>query len=139
MTDPDCIFCRIAAGEIPSDTIYEDSDFRVILDLNPASKGHALILPKSHAKDLFELDEEIAAKAVKTAKKVAPALMKAVNADGLNLVQNNGEAAGQTVSHFHMHLIPRFKGAAEIVVWEPGKSDKETQQQIVEAVKANLQ
>ncbi len=102
-----CIFCKIANGEIPAATLYEDEDFRVILDLGPASKGHALILPKKHAANLFELSDEIAAKALVLAKRIAFTLKEGLGAAGINIVQNNGEAAGQTVFHFHMHLIPR--------------------------------
>ena len=90
-----------------------DEDFRVILDLNPAAKGHALILPKQHAANLFELPEEVAAKAMKVAKKVGTVLAEGLSCDGLNVLQNNGEPAGQTVFHFHMHLIPRWKGDAK--------------------------
>ena len=115
----DCIFCKIANGEIPSSTIYEDADFRVILDLGPATKGHALLLPKKHYANLFELDDEVAGKVLKTAKKVAGQMKDALHADGFNLVQNNGEAAGQTVFHFHMHLIPRYEGDRAGIHWTP--------------------
>lgn len=106
----DCIFCKIANGEIPTNTVYEDDDFRVILDANPANKGHSLVLPKKHGKDIFELDADTVAKAHSVAKKAAEAIKAATNADGVNILQNNGEAAGQTVSHYHIHVIPRFKG-----------------------------
>ena len=115
-----CIFCKIANGEIPSATLYEDEDFRVILDLGPASKGHALILPKAHAANLFELPDDLAEKAILVAKKVGAKLTGALGCDGLNLVQNNGEAAGQTVFHFHMHLIPRWNNDGVGVTWNPG-------------------
>ena len=115
----DCIFCKIANGEIPSNTIYEDDDFRVILDLGPASKGHALVLPKKHYADLFEIPEEIVAGAVKVAKKVAGIMKEKLGCDGLNLVQNNGEAAGQTVMHFHLHIIPRYKDDGQHILWKP--------------------
>ena len=110
MKKEDCIFCKIAGGEIPSKTIYEDADFRVILDLGPATKGHALILPKEHADDLFALPEETAAKVLPVAQKVAAKLKDNLHCEGLNLVQNNGEVAGQTVRHFHLHMIPRYQG-----------------------------
>ena len=109
MKDCNCIFCKIANGEIPSTTLYEDEDFRVILDLGPATRGHALLLPKNHFANLFELDDETAQKAILVAKKMAGKMKDALGADGFNLVQNNGEAAGQTVFHFHMHLIPRYE------------------------------
>lgn len=125
MKDSNCIFCKIANGEIPSTTLYEDEDFRVILDLGPATRGHALLLPKEHYKDLFDLEDEVAAKALVRAKRIAGRLQKAVGADGINLVQNNGEAAGQTVFHFHMHLIPRYQDDHAGILWEPGSTTPE--------------
>lgn len=121
----DCIFCRIAAGEIPSKTIYEDETFRVILDLGPATKGHALILPKQHAANLYELPDETAEKVLPLAKKLAKQLREKLGCDGLNLVQNNGETAGQTVMHFHMHLIPRYHGDGQKINWVPGEVSSE--------------
>ena len=138
MIKDDCIFCKIANGEIPSTTLYEDDMFRVILDLSPASKGHALILPKEHFANLYELEDEYAAKAMVLAKKMATAMTKALGADGFNLVQNNGETAGQTVFHFHLHLIPRYNGAAEIIQWAPGQVTKEEMAEIAEVVKECL-
>ena len=115
-----CIFCRIANGEIPAATLYEDEEFRVILDLGPASRGHALILPKIHAANLFELPDETAGKVMVLAKKIAAVLKEGLHADGINLVQNNGEAAGQTVFHFHLHLIPRYAQDTVNIKWTPG-------------------
>ena len=119
MRDDNCIFCKISAGEIPSATLYEDDDFRVILDLGPASKGHALILPKEHYRNLFDLDDELAAKVMVLAKKMVNQLKDVLGCDGYNIVQNNEEPAGQTVFHFHMHLIPRYKndGNEEKLCW----------------------
>lgn len=126
MREESCIFCKIAAGEIPSKTLYEDPEFRVILDLGPATKGHALILPKEHAGDLYELPEESAAKAMTLAQKIGKTMVQKLHCDGLNLVQNNGEAAGQTVRHFHLHLIPRYVNDGQSINWKPGKpSDEE--------------
>lgn len=125
MKKEDCIFCKIAGGEIPSKTIYEDADFRVILDLGPATKGHALILPKEHADDLFALPEETAAKVLPVAQKVAAKLKDNLHCEGLNLVQNNGEVAGQTVRHFHLHMIPRYQGDGQQINWVPGKPSSE--------------
>ena len=119
MKDCNCIFCKIANGEIPSSTVYEDEDFRVILDLGPASKGHALILPKEHFKDVTELDPKIAAKVLPLGAKLGTAMKKSLGCAGFNLVQNNGEAAGQTVFHFHMHLIPRYEGDNQHILWKP--------------------
>lgn len=123
MKDDTCIFCKIANGEIPSKTIYEDEDARVILDLGPATKGHALILPKNHYANLFELPEEDAKKVIVIAKNVATKMKNNLQCDGFNLVQNNGEVAGQTVFHFHMHLIPRYKNDGQTIGWNPGKPD----------------
>ena len=109
MKDENCIFCKIANGEIPSATLYEDEEFRVILDLGPATRGHALILPKNHFSDLYDIDEETAAKAMVLAKKMITKLKDVLGCDGYNIVQNNGAVAGQTVFHFHMHLIPRYE------------------------------
>ena len=125
MKDYNCIFCKIANGEIPSTTLYEDEDFRVILDLGPATRGHALLLPKNHFANLFELDDETAQKAILVAKKIAGKMKDALGADGFNLVQNNGEAAGQTVFHFHMHLIPRYENDNAGILWEPGETTPE--------------
>ena len=126
-----CIFCKIAAGEIPSTTIYEDEDFRVILDIEPASKGHALILPKEHYANLYELDEALAAKALVVAKKVITQMTEVLGCDGYNVLQNNGTAAGQTVFHFHMHLIPRYKEDDVKIGWKLGKLTDEVRQEIV--------
>ena len=125
MKKEDCIFCRIANGEIPSATIYEDADFRVILDLGPASKGHALILPREHAADLYELPDETAGKVLILAKKMASVMRERLKCDGLNLVQNNGEVAGQTVRHFHLHLIPRYVNDGQRINWVPGEPSQE--------------
>ena len=123
MKDSNCIFCKIANGEIPSSTVYEDQDFRVILDLGPAAKGHALILPKDHFADVCELDEAIAAKVLPLAAKIGAAMKKSLGCAGFKLVQNNGTAAGQTVFHFHMHVIPRYENGPEMVTWTPGKDE----------------
>lgn len=132
----DCIFCKIANGEIPSKTLYEDDEFRVILDLGPAAKGHALILPKSHAANVYELDEEQAGKAFVLAKKMAEKMTEALHCDGFNIVQNNGETAGQTVFHFHMHLIPRYKDDHAEFGWNAGTATEEELQAVADAIKA---
>ena len=126
----DCIFCKIANGEIPSKTIYEDDKFRVILDLGPATKGHALILPKQHFANLFELPDEYAEDLMKVARKVGTTMKEKLNLDGLNLVQNNGEIAGQTVFHFHMHMIPRYQGDGQMIGWKPGEPSNEELEKI---------
>ena len=118
----DCIFCKLANGDIPTTKLYEDDEFTVILDAGPASKGHALILPKKHYANIYEIPDDVCARAFVLARKMAIRLTKAMNCDGFNIVQNNGEAAGQTVFHFHIHLIPRYVGAEPIVAnWKQGK------------------
>lgn len=130
MKDDNCIFCKIAAGEIPSKTLYEDEQFRVILDLGPASKGHALILPKEHYENIYEIPDETVADAMKLAKKMAGIMTEKLNCDGFNIVQNNGVVAGQTVFHFHMHLIPRYKDDGQTIGWKPGEPSQEELEQI---------
>ena len=134
----DCIFCKIANGMIPSATIYENSDFKVILDVSPASKGHTLILPKEHFDNIFDMDADRAGKLFSLAAAVARALKQAINCDGMNIVQNNGEVAGQTVFHFHMHLIPRYEGDRVNVTWEPGQATAEQLNELAAIVKREL-
>lgn len=131
MKEEGCIFCKIANGEIPSATLYEDEDFRVILDLGPAAKGHALILPKEHYPNLYELPDELAEKAVLLAKKMITKMKKALDCDGFNVVQNNGAPAGQTVFHFHMHLIPRYEGDHAGFGWNTGELNAADREEIL--------
>ena len=120
MKDENCIFCKILAGEIPSTAVYEDDDFKAILDVNPAARGHVIILPKNHAANIYELPDEDASKIMIVAKKIATAIEKAYHCDGVNILQNNGEAAGQTVFPLHLHVIPRFKGDTVNIGWKQG-------------------
>jgi histidine triad (HIT) family protein len=132
MRDANCIFCKILDGVIPSAKIYEDEDFAIILDVGPASFGHALMIPKNHYANLFEMPEELLSKAMSLAKVWGDKLVKALNADGLNLVQNNGLAAGQTVFHYHLHLIPRYEGDNVGNLWNPGTLTEEQKKEILE-------
>lgn len=104
----DCLFCKIANGEIPSSTLYEDDDVRVILDISPAAYGHALVIPKTHTPSALEADDALLAKVYAIAKRVGRRQMDVLNAKGVNLIANCGEGAGQTIDHFHVHVIPRF-------------------------------
>ena len=113
-----CIFCKIIDGSIPSTIVYEDADFKAIMDISPAAKGHVLILPKKHCADLLSIDPDVASKALMIASKIANAQKKAFNCDGINLLQNSGEAAWQSVFHLHIHLIPRYKDDKVMVPWE---------------------
>lgn len=132
-----CIFCKILAGEIPSTAVYEDDDFKAILDVNPAARGHVIILPKQHAANIFELPDEIAGKIMIVAKKIATAVREAYGCDGINILQNNGEAAGQTVFHLHVHIVPRFKGDDIKISWKPGDTP-EDMDAIAAEIKAKL-
>lgn len=118
MAQDNCIFCKIARGEIPSATVYEDDDLRCILDIAPAAKGHILILPKEHVANIYELPERLAGKMMMTASKLASAQRIALEADGTNVLQNNDAAAWQSVFHLHMHIIPRYKGDGVKIPWE---------------------
>lgn len=138
MKKDDCIFCKIAAGEIPSTTIYETGEFKVIFDIAPASKGHALIIPKEHYDNVFSIDAEVASKLFPLATSVAKALKAETNCDGMNLLQNNGAVAGQTVNHFHLHLIPRYEGDGVKLACEPGDADKEYLAELAEKVKKRI-
>ena len=112
-----CIFCKIIDGEIPSTTIYEDDKVKCILDLSQANPGHTLVIPKKHFENVLEIDEEEFSYAMKIAKKIAIALKKTFNCDGINILNNCGEAAGQTVFHLHIHVIPRFYNDTVDVKW----------------------
>lgn len=137
MKDDNCIFCKLANGVFPTNSIYEDEDFNVILDASPATKGHALILPKEHYDNMFEIDDDILAKAAKLAKKIMTHEKEILGCDGYNLVQNNGEAAGQTVFHFHMHLIPRYSdnNESKMINWKPNEFSDEEMKDICDKMK----
>lgn len=133
-----CIFCKIIEGEIPSVSVYEDEDFKAILDVAPSARGHVIILPKKHAANIFELPDEYVSKVMVVAKKIAKAVKEACHCDGVNILQNNGEAAGQTVFHFHMHIIPRYEGGPRMVSWEPGQPTKEELAELAECIRQEL-
>lgn len=134
----ECIFCKIARGSIPSSTVYEDSHFRVILDINPATKGHCLIIPKEHFDNIYDLDAETAGKLFSLATCISRAMKDALGCDGLNLVQNNGEIAGQTVFHFHLHLIPRYEGDDVNLTWTPHEADSAQLEEIRAAIRKKI-
>lgn len=135
MTKDNCIFCKLANGEIPTNTVYEDDDFRVFMDASPATKGHSLIVPKQHFDNLFDMDEELAGKVLTVSKKVASNLKEKLGCEGLNLVQNNGEIAGQTVFHFHMHVIPRYSGDGQSINWRPGSPEDGELEEVLNLIK----
>ncbi len=135
MKDADCIFCKLANGEIPTATLYEDEEFRVILDANPASRGHALILPKEHYRNLYDLDDETASKVLVLAKKMVNKMRPVLGCSGYNLVQNNEEAAGQTVFHFHMHMIPRYEKDQVGLGWKMKELTDQERDELLEQLK----
>lgn len=115
-----CIFCKIINGDIPSTVIYEDENAKVILDIAPAAKGHAILILKEHVANVFELDAELAGKVFAIVPKVAAAIKETLGCDGMNILQNNGVAAGQTVFHLHIHFIPRWEDDTIRIKWETG-------------------
>ena len=137
MKQDNCIFCKIANGEIPTNTIFEDEDFRVFMDVAPATKGHALVVPKNHYADIYEIEPEVLAKAAKVAQKVIKHATKVLGCEGYNLMQNNGEVSGQTVLHFHLHMIPRYENMdnTNLLSWTPGTSTSEELKELSESLK----
>ena len=134
----DCIFCKIIAGDIPSFKLYEDDATYAFMDINPANDGHALVIPKEHSKDLLAVSEEAIAKTVVTAKKIAAAVEKTVEPGGINLVQCNGAAAGQSVFHFHMHVLPRHDGDNLKMNWGLKPGDMDAIGKLAEEIKNHL-
>ncbi|MDZ5470211.1 HIT family protein [Bacillus sp. 31A1R] len=137
----DCIFCKIVKGEIPSAKVFENEFVLAFLDISQVSKGHTLIIPKVHKENLYELTPEMAKNLFEVTPTIANAIKKAFNPAGMNLVNNNGEKAGQTVFHFHMHLIPRYgEGDGFGAVWKSNQSDytPEKLQEIAKNIENNL-
>lgn len=135
---PPTLFTRIANGEIPSAKIYEDDHTFAFLDINPASRGHTLVIPKSEFPDLFSAPPDILAAVARTTQLVAQALRAALKPDGLNIVQNNGKAAGQEIFHYHVHLIPRWEGDSALGLWRPHPADKASLAATAEAIRAAI-
>ena len=121
--DPDCLFCKIVAGELPSTTIHEDERTVAVMDINPATRGHALVVPRAHARDQHEIDPDDLAACAQTAQRLAGRAREVLGADGVNLLNSCGEAAWQTVFHFHLHVIPRYADDPLRLPWVPGPGD----------------
>src|SRR3990167_11238315 len=113
----DCIFCKIAKGEIDSAKIWEDDDVLIFLDVNPLTKGHCLVIPKKHFENIFDIDEKILEKVVIAVKNVSEKIKTSFKIDGLNLLQSNGSKSGQEILHFHLHIIPRYENDGVIGNW----------------------
>lgn len=138
MSESNCIFCKLASGEYSSSTIYEDTLFRVILDISPAAKGHALLIPKRHIENIFELDGKESELALSVIRKVSCAIKKTLSCDGINVLQNNGSAAGQSVFHLHFHMIPRYENDHVQIPWNSVSYKEGEANQLAEEVNANL-
>lgn len=134
----DCIFCKLANGVIPTNVLFEDDIVTVFFDASPASMGHVLIVPKEHFDNVYSLDENTAGHIFQVAVKIANAIKETLDIDGLNIVQNNGEAAGQTVFHFHMHIIPRYKGDTVDIKWVPNEITQDEINAIKEKISLKL-
>jgi len=133
----DCIFCKIIKGEIPSSKIYENDKVLAFLDIGPVNKGHTLVIPKKHFTNIFDIDEKVLDEVSRVVRKIAPAVKKAVNADGVNVMSSNGEAAGQVVMHSHIHIIPRFKNDG-LKLWPQGKYEEGEMNSFKEKIEAFL-
>ena len=139
MSDTDCIFCKIIAGELPSTKIYEDDDILAFLDIGPIVKGHVLVIPKKHSEMIIDTDPEVLAKIMVIAKKVAKAQFDGMGADGVNIMQANGKVAGQVVSHIHFHVVPRFKDDNVDFNWQAESyHDSEKMADYAEKIKVEL-
>ncbi|MDP1847334.1 MAG: HIT domain-containing protein [Solirubrobacteraceae bacterium] len=121
--DPDCLFCQIVAGEIPATVIAEDERTIAFMDINPASRGHALVIPRAHARDVHDIDTDDLRAVAATAQTVAARVIERLGAAGVNLLNSSGAAAWQTVFHFHMHVIPRYEGDPLRLPWVPASGD----------------
>jgi histidine triad (HIT) family protein len=120
----DCVFCSIVAGEIPSRKVYEDERSVAIMDINPATRGHVLVLSRAHARDLHEIGDEDLAACARAAKLMAGRARERLRADGVTIMQSNGRAAWQTVFHYHVHVIPRYEGDPLVLPWRPAPGDQ---------------
>ena len=137
-TDADCLFCKIIAGEIPCFKLFEDDETLAFMDINPANEGHALVIPKEHARDVYAISDAAITATVKTAKKIAAAVDKTLSPDGLNLLQCNGPAAAQSVFHFHMHVLPRQEGDQLKLNWGLKPGDMDAIGTLAERIRGNL-
>lgn len=124
-TEPDCLFCRIAAGEVPSTVVHDDDRTLAFMDINPATRGHLLVIPRAHAADVHDIDPEDLAACVKVGQRLAGRIVERLGADGVNLLNSSGRAAWQTVFHFHLHVIPRYADDPLELPWVPGPGDPE--------------
>ncbi len=137
-TDPDCIFCKIVAGEIPCFKLYEDDATLAFMDVNPANEGHALSIAKEHWEDLPSIPPDLAGETIKTAKRVAAAINQTLVPDGINVIQANGKGAAQSVLHFHLHILPRRLDDGLELNWTPRPGDMDAIGALAERIKASM-
>ena len=137
-SDPNCIFCKIVKGEIPSFRLYEDAETLAFMDINPVHDGHCLVIPKAHSTNVFEIDPEDFAAAARTAAKLARAVKAAIPCDGFNLMQANGKGAGQSVGHLHLHILPRRSGDGLLFNWEPKPGERDRIAAVAERIREFL-
>jgi histidine triad (HIT) family protein len=134
--DPDCLFCKIVAGDIPATVVASDEHTVSFMDVNPATRGHALVVPRNHTKDLHEIGHDDLAAVARAAQRLATRARNALGADGVNLLNSCGPAAWQTVFHFHLHVIPRYDGDPLRLPWIPGPGDADEIAAAAELLKA---
>jgi histidine triad (HIT) family protein len=125
MSDPDCIFCKIVAGELPSQKVDEDEHTIAFMDISPATRGHLLVIPRRHSRDLLEIEPEDLEATINAAARLAGRVKERLGADGVNLLNSCGRAGWQTVFHFHIHVIPRYEGDPLRLPWTPAEGDSE--------------
>ena len=130
-----CIFCKILNGEIPSNKVFENDNFIAILDAFPANEGHTLVIPKKHYENIFEIDENTLKEGYAIAKKIATSIKKSLNIEDINILQNNGALAGQTVNHFHIHIIPRKENDKVVIKSEHISVDNNRINEILDSIK----
>jgi histidine triad (HIT) family protein len=123
--DPDCLFCKIVAGELPATRVHEDERTVAFMDINPATRGHVLVVPRAHSRDLLEIPADDLAACAAAARTLAARASERLGADGVNLLNSCGRAAWQTVFHFHVHVIPRYAGDPLRLPWTPGPGDRD--------------
>jgi len=124
-SDPDCLFCRIVAGDVPTQRVYDDERTVAFMDINPTSPGHVLVVPRAHAADLFDISADDLAACLTTAQQIAGWQRSRLKADGVNLLQSTGRAASQVIFHFHLHVIPRYEGDGVVNPLQRGPGDRE--------------
>ena len=134
-TDPDCLFCKIVAGELPATIVAEDERTVAFMDINPATRGHVLVVPRAHSTDLLEIDQADLAATAAMAQRIARRQKERLGADGVNLLNSCGQAAWQTVFHFHLHVIPRYAGDPLRLPWVPGPGDESEIEAAAEALR----